>query len=214
MSTSNGSTNHDTVMDVTEERIARVYASAFMEVAAKSPDATSLVDEISSLVNDVLAKQPRLDQLLKSALIASEDKEKLIDRMLSGRASTSVLNFVKVLARHGRLMLLRPIARISKKLDADRRGVTEVNVYVAAPIDDSLQSQILSTLTKKIGGEPVLNIHIDPSLIAGMVIRVGDRVYDGSVKSQLEHARRSMIDRITESIETSPDRFFSSKAYT
>jgi F-type H+-transporting ATPase subunit delta len=194
-------------MDVTEERIARVYATAFIAVAAKSPDATSLVDEIGSLVSDVIAKQPRLEQLLKSALISSEDKEKLIDRMLGGRAATSVLNFVKVLARHGRLMLLRPIARILKQLDADRRGVTEVNVYIAAPIDDSLQSQILSTLTKKIGGAPVLNVHIDPSLIAGMVIRVGDRVYDGSVKTQLETARRAMIDRITEKLETSPDQF-------
>ncbi len=199
--------NHDTVMDVTEERIARVYATAFMEVAAKSPDATSLVDEIGSLVNDVIAKQPRLEQLLKSALISSEDKEKLIDRMLSGRASVSVLNFVKVLARHGRLMLLRPVARILKKLDANRRGVTEVDVYVAVPINDSLQSEIRNTLTKRIGGQPVLNVHIDPSLIAGMVIRVGDRVYDGSVKTQLETARRAMIDRITERLETSPDQF-------
>jgi F-type H+-transporting ATPase subunit delta len=209
MPASNGSTKHDTVMDVTEERIARVYASAFIEVAAKSPDATSLVEEVGSLVGDVIAKQPRLEELLKSALISSEDKEKLIDRMLSGRASTSVLNFVKVLARHGRLMLLRPIARILKKLDAERRGVTEVYVYVAAPIDEGLQSEIRTTLTKRIGGEPVLKVHIDPSLIAGMVIRVGDRVYDGSVKTQLETARRAMIDRITETLETSPDKFVS-----
>ena len=50
--------NHDTVMDVTEERIARVYATAFIEVAAKSKDATALVDEIGSLVYDVLDRFP------------------------------------------------------------------------------------------------------------------------------------------------------------
>jgi hypothetical protein len=53
---------------------------------------------------------------------------------------------------------------------------------------------------------------VDPSLIAGMVIRVGDRVYDGSVHTQLEHARRAMIDRATETIEMHADRFLMSTA--
>jgi F-type H+-transporting ATPase subunit delta len=120
-----------------------------------------------------------------------------------------VINFVKVLARHDRLVLLRPVSRILKKLDAERRGVTEVEVFVATPIDDGLQSEIRAALVKRIGGEPVLNVQTDPSLIAGVVIRVGDRVYDGSVKTQLETARRAMIQRITEQLETSPDKFIS-----
>jgi F-type H+-transporting ATPase subunit delta len=198
---------HDTVMDVTEERIARVYATAFMEVAAKTMDATSLVDEVGSLVQDVLGRFPRLEETLRSALVSSEDKEKSVDRILSGRASALVLNFVKVLARHDRLELLRLIASILKKLDAERRGLTDVEVRVATPIDAALQTEIQNRLRKSLGGEPVLHIQVDPSLIAGMVIRVGDRVYDGSVNTQLENARRAMIDRITETIETSPDRF-------
>jgi F-type H+-transporting ATPase subunit delta len=198
---------HDTVMDVTEERVARVYAAAFMEVAAKSKDPTALVDEVGSLVNDVLSRFPRLEETLRSALVSSEDKEKLLDRMLSGRASAPVLNVLKVLARHDRLALLRPIAKLLKKLDAERRGLTDVEVRVAAPIDDALQTEILHRLRKALGGEPVLHVEVDPSLIAGMVIRVGDRVYDSSVSTQLEHARRAMVDRITETIETSPARF-------
>jgi F-type H+-transporting ATPase subunit delta len=198
---------HDTVMDVTEERIARVYAKAFMEVAAKSKDATALVDEVGSLVNDVLSRFPQLEDTLRSALISAEDKEQSLDRMLSGRASPLMLNFLKVLARHDRLAILRPIASILKKLDAERRGLTDVEVRVATPIDAALQSEIQNRLRKALGGEPVLHVEVDPSLIAGMVIRVGDRVYDGSVNTQLENARRAMFERITETIETSPDRF-------
>jgi F-type H+-transporting ATPase subunit delta len=199
--------NHETVMDVTEERIARVYATAFMAVAAKTKDATSLVDEVGSLVQDVLGRFPRLEATLRSALVSSEDKENSLDRILSGRASALVLNFVKVLARHDRLGLLRLIASILKKLDAKRRGLTDVEVRVATPIDAALQTEIQNRLRKSMGGEPVLHVEVDPSLIAGMVIRVGDRVYDGSVNTQLENARRAMIDRITETIETTPDRF-------
>ena len=53
----------------------------------------------------------------------------------------------------------------------------------------------------------MLHVTVDPSLIAGIVVRVGDRVYDGSVRTQFEHARAAMIDRATEQIETQPERF-------
>jgi F-type H+-transporting ATPase subunit delta len=201
---------HETVMDVTEEQIARVYAQAFMGVAAKSPNPTALVEEVASIVDDVLESFPQLERALRSELIAPEEKERLLDRLFRGRASTEVLNFLKVLSAHGRLGLLRSIARILKKLDAQRRGLIDVEVRVATPLDAGLQSEIENRLRKMLGGEPVLHVVVDPLLIAGMVIRVGDRVYDGSVHTQLEHARRAMIDRATETIEMHADRFLAS----
>ncbi len=203
------SSNDDTVMDVTEERIARVYAQAFIEAAAKSNDTTPLVGEVSSIVSDLLPRFPKLEEVFRSALVSAEDKEQMLDRVFGGRASAVVLNFLKVLARHGRLSILRSIAQILRKLDAKRRGMTEVLVRVAAPINDSVQTDLLNRLRATLGGEPQLNVEIDPSLLAGMVVRVGDRVYDGSVATQLEQTRRGMIERITESIETSPGRFLS-----
>lgn len=198
---------HETVMDVTEEQIARVYAQAFMGAAAKSPDATALVDEVVSLVGDVLDRFQQLDDVLRSELVSADEKQQLLDRLLSGRASELVLNFLKVLSAHGRLGLLRSIARILKKLDAARRGLTDVEVRVATPLDDPLRREIADRLRKMLGGEPVLHVVVDQSLIAGMVIRVGDRVYDSSVHTQLEHARRAMIERATERIETQPEKF-------
>jgi F-type H+-transporting ATPase subunit delta len=199
--------NHDTVMDVTEERIARVYATAFMEVASKSSDPTALVDEVSSLVTDVLDRFPRLEDTLRSALVSAEQKEQVLDRLFKGRTSTTVLNFLKVLARHDRLEILRTIARLLTKLDFERRGLIAVELRVAAPISDELRTEIENRVRKAFGGEPQLNTQIDPSLIAGFVVRIGDRVFDGSINTRLEHARRAMIERITEKIETQPDRF-------
>src|SRR6185503_8687612 len=90
---------HDTVMDVTEERVARVYAQAFMEVAGNTADPTALIEEFGSFVVDVVEKLPQVKATLHSALVSQEDKEALLDKMLSGRASQPVLNFLKVLSR-------------------------------------------------------------------------------------------------------------------
>jgi F-type H+-transporting ATPase subunit delta len=199
-------TKHEVVTDVTAEQISRVYAQAFMGVATKSTAADSLVEEVTSMV-DVLDTSPRIEELFNSALISSEEKEQMLGRVFGGRVSPQVLNFLKVLSKHGRLGHLRSIARLVAQLDAERRGVTDVEVRVARELADDIREEIQSRLRRVLGTEPVLHVKIDPELIAGIWVRVGDRVFDGSMRTQLEHTRRAMIDRATEIIETHPERF-------
>lgn len=196
----------DTVTDVTAEQIARVYAQSFMGAAIKSPDASGLVEQIVSLV-DVLDRSPRLEEVFKSALVSPEEKVGLIDRAFGKLASPIVLNFLKVLATRGRLGLLRPITRLVEKIDRERRGLVDVEVRVARELSGDIRTEIHDRIHRALGTEPVLHITVDPDLIAGIWVRVGDRVFDGSVRTQLEQVRRSMIDRATEMIETSPNRF-------
>ena len=84
---------HETVMDVTEERLAHVYAKAFLGVAARLPNADGLVEELVSVVEDVLNRFPKLELTLDSSLVSQEQKEQVLDRVFSGRASREVLNF-------------------------------------------------------------------------------------------------------------------------
>ena len=198
---------HDTVMDVTEERIARVYAQAFLGVAAKAANTSDLIEEVGSLVADVLDKFPRLEEVLRTELISHEHKQAIFDRVFGQRASKEVLSFLKVLAIHNRLGLLRPIARILDHLYAEHRGLTDVEVRVAREMDDALRQEIQNRLKATLGKEPVLHVVVDPSLLAGMTVRVGDRVYDSSVRTQLQLARKAMIERVVEVIETKPERF-------
>jgi F-type H+-transporting ATPase subunit delta len=200
---------HETVMDVTVEQIARVYARAFVGVIEKLSEPGELVSELKSLVSDVLDRFPKLEQTLESSLVSAEQKEQLLDRVFGKAASPQVLNFLKVVSRHGRLELLRPVARQVEKLHSERSGLTDVEVRVATELDDAVRDDIQLRLQKALGTQPVLNVKIDPSIIAGIVVRVGDRVFDGSLYTQLEYARKAMIDRATEQIETKPDRFLS-----
>jgi F-type H+-transporting ATPase subunit delta len=203
------SPKHENVMDVTVEQLARVYAKAVMDAAAKSKSAEGSVQELKSLVADVLNRFPKLEQVFKSSLVSAEQKEELLGRVFGKAVSVQVLNFLKVLARHGRLEILRSIVRETEKLHTERSGLANIQVRVAAKLDDSLLKDLEARLKKMLGKEPNLDVMVDPSLIAGIVVRVGDRVYDGSVYTQLEHARQSMIERATEQIETAPDKFLS-----
>jgi F-type H+-transporting ATPase subunit delta len=199
---------HDTVMDVTEERIARVYAQAFLDAVAKRPNVGEYVEEVSAIVSDVLDHFPRLDHVLRSALLAHEHKAEVLDKVFGPLVATDVLHFLKVLSRHNRLGLLRSIARQVRKLYSEQCGKTTVEIRVAAELDEKLREDIRARLHKQLGTEPVLNVVVDPSLIAGMVVRVGDRVYDGSVHTQFANARKAMIARAAELIEAGPERFF------
>lgn len=207
MESAQSSAKHETVMDVTVEQVARVYAQAFMGVTEKSPKADGLVEELTSIVSEVLNKFPKLEQTLRSSLVSPEQKEQLLGRIFGGKASTEVLNFLKVLSRHGRLGIVRQAARLVKKLHAERRGMKDVEVRVAVPLDESTRSEVQTQLRKLIGAEPILSITVDPTLIGGIVVRVGDRVYDGSVRNRLERARTTIIQKATEKIDAHPDRF-------
>jgi F-type H+-transporting ATPase subunit delta len=198
---------HETVMDITADQIARVYAQAFMGAAVNSPKTGELVDELESLVNDVLVKFPRLEERLRSEFVSDHEKRGILDRVLGGRTSAEVLNFLKVLSIRGRLGLLRPISRTLKKIYEQRRGMTEIEVRVARELDDVLRQEIRDQLRKTFSTEPVLRVTVDPSLIAGVVIKIGDRVYDGSVQTQLNLARNAMIERAVEMVETGPEKF-------
>lgn len=198
---------HDTVMDVTAEQIARVYAKAFLAAASRQPDPAELVAEVEAVVGDVLSRAPQLETVLGSSLVSPEEKEQVLGRVFGNRVSRIVVDFLKVLSRHGRLDLLRPIARILRRLHGEQSGITEVEVRVATELNDDLRNEIQDRLQRALNTKPVLRVSVDPELIAGIWVRVGDQVFDGSARTQLEHVRRRMIDLAAEKIETQPERF-------
>jgi F-type H+-transporting ATPase subunit delta len=199
--------NDETVMDVTAEQVARVYAQAFMGVVSKLPNGDALVEELTSFVTDVLDRFPKFERTLESSLVSQEQKEHLLGQVLGQSASKEVLNFLKVLSRHERLSLVRQTARITRKMNSARHGRTDIEIRVAMPLEDAMRTEIEGLVRSALKTEPILNISVDPSLLAGIVIRVGDRVYDASVHTQFEYVRAAMIDRATDQIETQPEKF-------
>ena len=193
--------------DVGVEHIAAVYAEAFVGAAENAGRAEALLEEIDSLFADVLDRFPQLERTLASGLISHPEKVRILDRTLGGQASPLVLNFLKVLSRHGRLDCLRAIRRRAHAVYDRMRGRVRVRLATATPIDDDLTARITQSLRALVDGEPIVEQFIDPELIGGIVVRVGDTVYDGCIATQLEHVRQQMIDRSADEIQSRRDRF-------
>jgi F-type H+-transporting ATPase subunit delta len=189
------------------EHVAGVYAEAFLGAARAAGKTDELLGEFDSLVRDVLDGYPKLEEILVSALISHDDKIDIIDRVFGTQASPLVLNFLKVLSGHGRLDCLRAVQRRAHQLLDEFQGRVRVRVTTAAPVDPELAGRIAQGLSGLLDGEPVLEQAVDPELIGGVVVQVGDTVYDGSIAWQLENVRQQMIDRSAHEIQSRRDRF-------
>jgi F-type H+-transporting ATPase subunit delta len=202
----------DTVFDVSAERLARVYAEAALDAAGGPAEQDALMAELESVRDDVLDREPRLQELFASGLISKDEKLALLDRLFAGQLSTLTLNVLKVLAKHGRLGMIRDLIAATRKMWETSSGRQPVELETANPLTPELEREILATLTKVLGSDPIVSATVNPDLIAGFVIRVGDRVFDGSVRTRLEAMRKGMIARATEAIQTSPQQFFTAEA--
>ena len=194
-------------VNVAAQQVAKIYAKAFLPAAQQAGSVESLVDELESIVRDVLDPSPQLEQVFASALVPVEEKEKLLDRLFAKQVSPVVLDFLKVVARHGRLDILRSIEQEVAKLYDEQSGRVRVQLRTATPLEDGMAGRMAAALGKFLGGEPKIEPAVDPALIGGVVLRVGDTVYDGSVARQLLQARDQMITRSVHEIQSRRDRF-------
>lgn len=198
--------------DVGVEKIATVYAEAFLNaVVAKNDESSNgvseAVAEFDSFVTDILDTNEKFEGILRSAIVSADAKSAMITRVFADQASPVFLSFLKVLARHSRLDIIRAIHREVRKLDDKRCGRIPVVVTTATELPQEAFAGLAERLRVKLGGEPIIRNAVDPDVIGGIVIRVGDTIYDASIASQLLNVRQTIIDRSTHEIQSRRDRF-------
>ncbi|QDU56374.1 ATP synthase F1 subunit delta [Aeoliella mucimassa] len=196
----------EAIVDVGQEQLARTYAKAFLS-ATESMDQAALVEELDSLVTDVLKKFPEFNYHLTSDFLSHDERVKLIDGVLGGRASAPVVNLLKTLSQNHRNGSLHTVLHAIHKLYGETIGRHEVRVYVPQALDAKQQADLSEVLKNRFGMEAEFHVHIDPSLIGGLIVQIGDTVFDGSVRTTLERARHHMLEHAIEAIETNPQRF-------
>ena len=191
--------------DPSATAIARTYADAFLQAAGDGAD--DLLEEFTSLRDDVLAPNPAFERLLTGDALGEEAKRGLIDRALAPHASPLLANFLRTLARHGRLDLLGRVlheAHVAREAATGRRRVT---ITTAEPLSDAALADLERELDAAVSFTPVVIPEVDASILGGLVIRVGDTVYDSSLKARLRQLRGRLKAKSTHEIQSGRDRF-------
>lgn len=194
-------------INILDQQVGTVYAKALYDAADANGQAAAIVEEFTSLLDDVLDAAPKFETMLASQMVSGDEKSEMVDRVFSGKASPLLLNFLKILANNERLGFLRPIQTSMVELHNSRLGRIRVDVTTAVPLADGISAKMKDRIRTMLGSEPELVADTDPSLIGGLQLRVGDTVYDGSVKTRLEQMRSQFHERNIEIIETNRDRF-------
>jgi F-type H+-transporting ATPase subunit delta len=193
--------------DPAKQRLGTVYAKALLGASEKAGQTDRVLEELDSLVTDVLDKLPDFEEALRTPRIGPEEKVQLISRVFGSRVSPLTLNFLKVVAQHERLDTLRAIQRAARKLANEMRNRIEVLVETAAPISNQLRATISSRLQQVLGREVVLTAEVNPDLLGGLLVRVGDTIYDGSLAGKLKAMEAVTLDHTTQTIRQSLERF-------
>lgn len=197
------------VANVGTQRVARTYAEALLNAADKHQQADAVLEELDSLIRDVFKAIPLLEASLNSPAISRTTKEHLIHTALDHRATDVFRNFILVLNKHDRLDLLRPILVAALQVRDERAKRMRVLVRTATPMPDDQRQRLTDQLRQSFQREPVLETQVDPALLGGMIVRVDDWRYDGSVRTKLENLKKQLIERSSYEIQSRRDRFCS-----
>ncbi len=186
--------------------VATMYAQSYMTAAAAEGIAAP-EEELNSLVDDVLAVFPEFEQLLMSDLVGRDDKLAIVDRVFAPKCSEFFANFLRVLVGHGRIEMLPQIKTVLGRLQEEAAGKKRIRVKSARSLSDASRSQIVNHLKNTFGFEPILQETVDASLLGGVVLQVGDTVYDSSLRSQLKQLKDRLVEKAFNEIQSGRDRF-------
>ncbi len=186
--------------------IATMYARSYMTSAGQH-GVTAPEEELNSFVDDVLEKFPEFEELLLSDSVGRDDKLAIVDRAIAPRTSEFFGNFLRVLIRHGRIAMLPMIQSVLGRLQEEAAGKRRVRVRSARPLSESSRTQIREQLRSKLGFEALLHETVDASLIGGMILQVGDTVYDSSLRSRLKELKGRLVEKALNEIQSGRDRF-------
>ena len=184
----------ESVMAPTTWLVADIYAKALLELLEDNDEAEEICSEVESVV-DLLDEVKLFEHLLTASLMKAQDRLSIIERIFHGRIAERTEGFLAVMAARDRLGILRAVARRVRELLNQRVGKLEVRVTTASPLDESAMKDVVAALKEALGCEPLVRNEVDPGVLGGMVLKVGDRVYDASLGTELNRLKRRLTVR-------------------
>jgi F-type H+-transporting ATPase subunit delta len=174
--------------------IARNYAEALLALARKAGDLQAwgrLIDDVASAVE----RDDRLRRFLEAPQISADAKNAVLAKAYEDRAPRLFLRYLQRLVMNRRQMLIAEIANEYRDLVDEAEGRVHAQVTVAKPVDEAERAAIARQLSHTMGKPVVPQVRVNPNIMGGIIVRIGDRVMDGSVRKRLGILRSRMLAR-------------------
>ncbi len=173
---------------------AKRYAGAAFELAVESNALDSwgnAVDQIADFMGD-----PDVRRVLENTRVTREAKQQLVAAALSDLPGLP-LNFARLLVRKGRTNLAPEIAAEFRTLREQRQGVARARAVTAVALSDSERNALAQNLRQQTGKQIVLETEVDPFVLGGVVVQIGDRLVDASTRARLEALRHNLVGSVS-----------------
>ena len=169
-------------------RAAIRYAKAILETAVSAGKTVQVNDDMKSIVDSVSGSQ-ELSEFLSSPIISSEVKMNALSEVFANVQSETKMLF-KLLQENKRFEILEPIAFQFNRLFDEMNGVEVAKVTTAFPITPELETKVLAKIAEISNKKITIENIVDPSIIGGFVLRIGDKQYNASVANRLQELKR------------------------
>jgi F-type H+-transporting ATPase subunit delta len=184
-----------------EVAVARVYAQALLALGREKETTKELLDEIGDLVESV-DQAPKLARFLASPLVETEQREAILEHLMRGKVSDLLINTLLVMNRKGRTGMLPALATAYREEYMKLVGLISVEVRTATPLTEGQRRELAEAVSEYSGKKTLLEEAVDPSLIGGMVLHVGDQKIDSSVARELGRLQQAFMSRASQEVRT------------
>ena len=172
--------------------LAQRYAAALLELAEEKHALDAVAADLIAL-GQMIAGSSDLQKLISSPLMDRADQSRAIVALAKAAAFGELTQrFLGLVAANRRLFALPGIIKAFRKMLADKRGEVAAEVTAAHALTDAQKAAVSEAIKRVVGGKVSIDMKIDPSLLGGLIVRVGSRMIDGSVKTKLQKLQLAM----------------------
>ena len=168
------------------------YATALFELAVEAGSIDQIKNDLDTF-EQLAAANPDLMRLIRSPVFGADEQAKALAAVLQRAGITGLsAQFLKVVAANRRLFAVRQMIRDFRALVANYKGEVTADVTVAERLNDARFTEIKSTLAAVTGTEVQVNVHVDPAIIGGLIVKIGSRMVDSSLRTKLSAIKHAM----------------------
>jgi F-type H+-transporting ATPase subunit delta len=180
---------------MSEIQVATRYAKSILDLAEEQGSVEAISESVSYFLR-VCKANSELRAVLKNPIVSPDKKIAILNQVFGPNVPPLILSFFKIVVSKGRAQVLYATAKEFVNLYNIKKGIVKATVTSAAPLSEENKREIESVVRETVKGEIVLQTKVNPSLIGGFVLQVGDKQFDTSISSRLQKLKKEFSQKV------------------